>query len=653
MTQCMLRTTVALALITGTAGCGSGLPVPQFERFDPRITPGRQALPDAPAVVLLDRGTLVFAADGKTGNPIARLRRYRRIKILRESGLNQARIQVTHDPLAAVHGLKAQAVGINGRTLTPRRDARHVANAAGGGTWHLAIEGVPVGAVVETTYDLYLSDPRFIRPWFFAGPLPTERSEYAVVVPPGFSIDLRFTENGVFVDRPPERFETDHGVRFSWSRSKLDPLYPEESMPNPARIAPAAHVIYTSATIRGRTYPGFPSWDAVGRWFLLRRPDYGELSDATRKEAHRIATDAPPVEKGLKLMGILARNLPNEAPTPDPLWRARLPHPDHVLKERRGNPTSRGLLLVALLRSAGVAAVPALFTYRDSGVLAPDAPMVTMLDGVAAAIFDRDRLVVLDPSQLTVSADVPSPRLMGTRLVLLREEQAEIRRVPVSQPEQSVTRIRYDVRLDPRGELYGPLEATLTGAEAGALRTNLFHVEPEAYAEIVSTFMKSRGVPLAIESVNLSDLKALRRPLKVEGSIRVPLVLDPEAELLSIRVGEFVGTNAITPREVRRSPLILEAPSIHEVQGTLTLPEEWEHTNLPEAAEAGWEGGTLQLTLRKETRRRLGFVRRVVCHHLEVAPSEYRAYRRFVEEGAVQEDQTVAVKRPPPSALAY
>ena len=637
-----------LGLVGLSHGCGSGLPNPEFERFDPQITPTASDLPDAPAVVLLDRGTLLLTSDPKTGNPIARLRRYRRIKVLREAGIGLAEINIPWAPLSFVHGLRGQVVHSDGRITKPSEPAKRVTDPHGAESWQLSLPHVVPGTIIETTYDVYVQDPRFIPPWFFAGPLATIRSEYAVVVPPGFAIDLRFTENGAFVDRPPERFETDRGVRFFWSRTNLRPIYPEENMPDPTRIAPAAHVIYTSATLRGRTYPGFPSWEAVGAWFLLRRPDYGQLSEATQAEARRLVANTPSMEKALKLMEVLARDLPAEDPNPAPLWKARLPHPDRVLQERRGNPTSRGLLLVSLLRASGVAALPALFTYRDAGTLAPDAPTVTLLHGVAAAIFDRDRLVLLDPSQLTVSAEVASPRLMGTRVIVLRDNTAEVHRVPMSKATQSRTQVRYDVQLDPEGQLYGPLEATLTGAEAGALRTALFSVKPEAYAETVSSFLESRGAPLPLESVNLSNLKSLRRPLKIEASIRAPLPLTGETEVVTIRVGEFVGTNAETPREVRRSPLLLGAPASHEVRGTLTLPEEWEHTELPAAGEARWKGGELTLTLRGETRRRLGFIRHAISRDLEVPTRSYRRYRRFVQELAVLEDQSVTGRRPPP-----
>lgn len=628
--------------------CGTSGHGPQFERFDPRRTPGAADLPDAPAVVLFDRGTLRLAFDPKTDRPTARLRRYRRVKILRESGLKYTHIEVPHDHLSAVRGLRVRSVRADGTVAEASPPAGHIADPDGGGMWRVRIPHVSVGTVIETVYDLERRDPRFIPPWRFAGRLPTRRSEYAVVAPVGFALDFRFTEDGAVQERPPQRFETDEGVRFSWSRSNLDPIYPEERMPDPTRIAPVAHVIFKSATRRGQVFPGFPSWEAVGTWFLARHPDYERISESTRRETQRTVADVPTIEKALKLTDLLARTIAAEHPRPAPLWRARAPHPDQVLVERRGNPTSRGLLLVALLRSVGIAAMPALFTYRNRGLLDPDAPAVTLVDGVAAVFSEQGRSVVLDPSQLTVSADVPSPRLMGTRLIVLREGTADVRRVPVSSPDQSRTEIRYDVQLDPHGALHGPLEATLTGAEAGALRARLFSTKPPRYADAASAFLKLRGAPIPLERVSVSNLESLRQPLRLEGNVRGPVDLALQTTHATIRVGTFVGANARIPREVRRTTLILGAPCTHLVRGTLTLPEAWRHTDRPPSIDVSWSGGVVELTVRAETPRRVGFIRRAVLRAPEVPRPGYRRYRRFVQEVAVIEDEVVTVRRPSP-----
>lgn len=605
-------------------------------------------------MVLLDRGELLLTVDPKRLIPIGRLRRYRRIEILRETGLDRARVEVPYDPETGIYGLIARTVLPDGTILeadpenitdTPYPDGRR-AKA-------VVVPGAVPGAVVEYTYDLYRDDLRFLAPWVFQSEIPTVRSEFAVAVPHGYQVDLRYSEKGDFVDRPPERFDTDDGTRFAWSISNLPALFAEEGMPSESLLAPRAHVVFVSGKIGARTFEGFGSWDQVGAWFLSRMPNYLEVSDATKAEARRVAGDSSPEEKALKIMEVLARDLPDQPGAIPPLYRTPLIHPDAVLRQKQANPTTRGLLFVALLRAAGVNAVPALFAHRDQDVLLPDLPTVRALDGVAAVIPREQGPLVLDPSQRTLSADVPSPRLQGTRVIQLINDVAEVIRVPTSEPKDSKTTMTFDLTIDKRGDLFGSVEARLTGAEAGALREQLADAKPEDFAEIVSSFLRVRGAGIGVESVNIADRTALRRPLVLEGTVAVPRLVTGDDTQLDLRLGRFIGSSVQELREVRRTPITLAAPSEVEIRVTLTMPEDWEHTEIPPAVTESWDGGQVEMSVRSETSRRLGLMRKSVVNAKRIAPDSYSRFRRFHERVRTAEDARLIVTRPPPRHLEF
>ncbi len=311
------------------------------------------------------------------------------------------------------------------------------------------------------------------------------------------------------------------------------------------------------------------------------------------------------------------------------------------------------MLLVALLGAAGVEAFPAMVAYRDRDTVSPDAPIARSLDAIVAYVPRPKGALVLDPNQLTVSAAVPNPRLMNTRIVVAREDRAEVVLVPASAPDVSKTEVRYDLKTDERGDLFGDLQATLTGAEAGSLRAALSEARPEDYAQVASDFLRARGAPLRLDSVSIADRTALRRPLALKAQINVRGAIKGEGTDLAVAVKTLLGLRAEAPSEVRRAPMLLGAPSIAEVRGTLTLPEEWEHTFLPDPVQAEWQGARLRMEFRKETRRRLGFVRTETTTALEVPPSQWRAYRRYHDEQSIAEDSPFGIKRPPPRKLEY
>jgi hypothetical protein len=635
--------------------CSSGQSEPEFERFDPAITPTAADYPDVPGIVLLDRGTLELTADPLTKNPIARLRRLRRVKILREAGESIGEVVVPFDPGSIVRSLKVRAILPNGAEYeADPENVRDGAHPNGRRAKVLRAPAATPETIVEYTYDLWISDPRFIAPWVFQCELPTMRSEYAVVVPRGFTVDLRFSDDGRFVDRPPERFEVEDLTRYFWSFANLTAIFSEPGMPTAELLSPRAHVIMLGANVGGRDYAGFASWDDVGAWFVSRVPEWAKLSPAAIGEAKRLGGETSPEEQALKLLAVVSRDLAWEPGVPLPLWQTRVVHPEIVLKEKRGNAVSRGLLLTSLLRGLGLSAYPALVAYRDRGVLLPDVPTVGELDAVIAVIPRNEGALFLDPSQLTVNADVPPPRLQGSRIVTLREDGAEVMIVPISKVEDSRSSISYELKVDERGDLFGTLQATLTGAEAGELRGRLFATTPEAYAEVVSTFLKDRGGGLPVESANISDLTELRRPLGVKGTVSLKRALRGEGTSVSIVLGKLIGSEGSAQmREVRRTPLKIGAPRSAEVLATIVLPEDWEPEGaLPPFANE-WQGGRVEIKMRLESARRIAISRRSVLEVLDVAPELYTDYRQFREAVRSAEARMISVKRPPPRSLEY
>ena len=227
------------------AGCGSSLPQPEFERFDVRVTATAEDHPDVPAVVLLDRGTLHMTVDAKRILPIGRLRHYHRVKVLRESGLGRKVVVVPYNEGEAIYGLQARAVTPEGEVwYADPGEVKDLEAPDGRRAKSIEVPKLEPGWVVEHTYDRYLQDLRFVEPWVFQADIPTVRSEFAVVAPPGFLVDVRFSRNGEFVNEPPERFDTPEGTRFFWSAKNVPARFDEPNMPSRNLLAPRAHVVF-------------------------------------------------------------------------------------------------------------------------------------------------------------------------------------------------------------------------------------------------------------------------------------------------------------------------------------------------------------------------------------------------------------------------
>jgi hypothetical protein len=651
------RTPLVLAATALSAGaaCSSSLVGPSFERFDPTATPNPSDYPDVPGVVLLDRGTWWFTVDPDTALPVARLRRYRRVKVLREAGRALARIDLPYEPGTQIADLVARSVQPDGSTAyVDGGDAIDIDHPSGVKAKLIGVPGVGVGTIVEVAYDHYFQDLRFLPAWRFQDRLPTVRSEVALVVPKGYSIDYRFMEAGETLDKPPERFDVERGTRLFWSMTGLPALFPELAQPDPQMVGPQLRLAWTAATVGGQRYVGFDGWEAARAWFFEIAKDWTRLDAAQVDEARRVVGDVPDEEKARKLMEIIARDLKWEPGVPLPVFLTWFPSANTTLQNKTGNVTSRGLVLTSLLRAVGLDAYPAVVAYRDQGRLYPDFADVRALDAVVTVIPRASGPLVLDPNQLTVSAAVASPRLQGARIVMMRDDLAEVIQVPVSAPAESETRVRYDLTVDRAGTITGSLEARLTGAEAGTLRDRLLDADPARYPEILSEFLGLRGAALPIESASIADLAALRRPLTVRGNLRVPGAwTGGDGPSTSIALGRIVGRVGPRLAQVRRLPWEFGPPHRSEVVATVMFPEDHEPQPPPPAFSSRWTHGETTIEVRAETSRRLGIRRSDEVRVLSIDPIGYRDFRRHHTTVEEAERSELGVERPPPRELEY
>lgn len=633
--------------------CQTAAPGPAFERFELDTTPTARDYPGANEVVLLDRGTLIFSVEKETRAPIAKLERYFRKKVL-VSAEFQA-LDVAYDANAVLAGLSVR-VTLPDRTRldVPPENFVDSIDAAQNRVKSARIKGVTAGSVIEYAYDLFYRDVRFLPPWVFQARAPVVRSEFAMIVPPDFEVDFRWTEQGAPKEAPPERFSVPEGTRLFWSQNKLPALFAEPDMPNLSLVSPTLHVVFKSAKIQDLRFEGFHGWDDVRAWFEKKKPAWELVSKEQAAEAHKVAGETSEEERALKLLAILARDLGVDFPG-RMLWQSDPMLAETILLRKRGDATDRGIALVGLLRAIGLNAHPAFVAYRDRGILFPDLPNVRSVDGLAAVVLKPDSILVLDPSSLTVSADVPSPRLQDTRIVVLRKDGAtEVMRVPISDPSHSKTELVCELRIEAGAGIVGTLQARLTGAEAGELRRALLSGDPEKYPEITSEFLNRRGLPFWADSLKISDLSALRRPLSIQADLKPKKkALDSKAEPLDVPLTRFFEPVPDSVLESRRSPVSLAAPHQVEIRTTLFLPENSEISALPEAMKFEWKGGSFELSARKESSRRIGLLVKSESRALSVSREEYPKYRDHLREIARALENTITVALPKEKTYEY
>ena len=633
--------------------CSNQFVGPKFERFEFNKTPSPSDYPDATGVVVLDRGVLHFTYEPEKKVPIARLRRYRRIKILRGS-TNLGTITLPYDPGTVISDVIAHSIHPDGTKFQLSGKIQDIQHPSGVKAKQFVIPGTVVGSVIEFAYDHYFDDLRFLPTWYFQSELPTKRSEFAVMLPTGYDINYRYFEFGDVKPNNPERFEIDKYTRLFWHSNNQKPFANERRSASKRLLSPQVRLNFIEANLGKEKFVGFRDWDDVHRWFTKIAGDWTRLDPDQIDEANRITENSADIEKALKLFTIIARDL-KRIPGPSlPLYLTWIPSANTTINDKMGNETSRGLALAALLKAVGLDVDLGLVAYNDRSTLYPDFPDAQALDGVIAVLNLKGTQYFLDPTQLTAAAEVPSQRLQGARIVLLKANHSEIVKIPTSSPDSSETRIKYRARINRQGQLKGTAEATLFGNEAGLLRRALFEVSPEEYTQTINAFIKTRGGQVALENCLVTDLLDLRRPLRISGEIRTDIPwADPRDTSFFFEIGKFLGIEKGVMKEVRRNTFRLGVPRRADVRMTLSFPADHALSIDSDELSESWSHGSTVLTVRKETKTRLGIRRTETVSSSQVAVTDYRRLLRYLKAQENMVQSGISVERPALRGINY
>lgn len=611
------------------------LPTTDFEPFDANLLPTAADHPDAPAVIVVDRGEVSFPKD-EAGVRLARLSRRLRIRKLRDLPGPTDALTLPVDPGSGLYGLRARISDLEaGRQFDySERDFELRKLEEGRTARVLPLPDLAPGDVVEVVYDQYFDDPRLLPPWRFQNSVPTVRSEYSVVLTDDVPADFRFSEDGRFVVRPPERFETPEGVRFSWIHTGMPALWDEASAPRAGYRAPSVWILYGPPETR--------TWDGVAAWLKERVDLQAPPPDPWRIRVQDLTAEGDPADKALRVAELVVAEFKAAEPQV-PLWRAAWLKPARAAEAPTQSAASLNLWLVRLLRAAGLKAHPALYSDRSHLSLAPDAPTLYGVDGLVAAVELEGGWMFLDGAEGALTPGVPPPGLQGNRVVVLEPEGTRFVQVPVASPEQSRMELRYEVSADALGRIRGTVEGTATGAEAGRIRALLRRTDPSGWVEAVMPQLRARGAPIPIDGLEVRNLTAFTEPLRFRGIVTDQPLWTPDAFEVFFPSGALIGANLEPPAQVRRSDLILPCPHVADVRVRLRTGDAWSVGLLPESGTLGGSGVEADYRFEQDDRGRLVLHRVWRSSELRIPAEAWPRHLEFLRQVRALEDATVSV----------
>lgn len=396
----------------------------------------------------------------------------------------------------------------------------------------------------------------------FQGNDPIAFKEIALTVHP--SANLRYTFQNEGVDY--SKSEADGMVTHNWTITNSPQVISEPSMPSMTRIAP--RLIYTDAS----------SWDQVGKWLAGQFYPHVKTDGDILRKATELTKGAKSLDEKIEKIGLyVITDIRGVAENSLPLGLAGYEpnDADVVLANKYGDWRDKSVLLISLLRAAGIDAYPH-FVNRNGAILADEFPAMKQFDAILAYVPSYKGA----PLWINPFGDMASfgylPDAQGTTGFLVKDNASELLAVVDPEPETNVADCRFEMIVKPNGDVDGTAGCQLSGIFDNMARATLKDATPKEREQYFLATANNMGEGSRNKEFKVSNLSDLTSTVQVAQDYSTPEMGIVQGDMMIFRLQDvpfgFAQMPANPGQTVRNYSMMLDSKMMLKKEGVIHLP---------------------------------------------------------------------------------
>ncbi len=477
---------------------------------------------DAAAMFLLNEVTAEIIVDNYSGDVKIKYESHIRIKIFNEKGYGSASIVIPYfgnnstskitDISAAIYNLDD-----NGKMTVYQLKKDDIFKDKGGGkkgvnSVRFTFPGLKPGSVIEYSYTKIRKNSSHLEPWYFQDEIPAQVSSCTVIAPHGSDIHVHFvTLQNAQEDSLTEAKAADKMMLRKYTMYNVPSFRIESLMSSVKDNLQRAEFLVIP---QGRSFFSI-HFDPSALWplfnaELLSAPFFGgqfnkviEGTQNTVDSINKLHND------GEKINAVYEYVKKNVQWDKEQTFYAD--DINDVWKNKTGNSAEINLIILNLLRKAGVYSYPLLISTRENGSLDMGFPNMGQFNGVDVLVSDSNSNYVLDGVLQYQSYKIPPFNILNRKgLVIDNDESRWVTIGDIRQLMNTTVSAKGDV--DSNGVLHG--EAVITFKDyARAEKIKEEKSPEESNQEKEKDFLQGEQVDFKIDTLKKENENDILKPL--------------------------------------------------------------------------------------------------------------------------------------------
>ncbi|MEQ9264784.1 MAG: DUF3857 domain-containing protein [Balneolaceae bacterium] len=437
------------------------------------------------AVVLFSKGEVEYDSDYSCYYEF-----HKRVKILNDDGFEYGDIQIPFytDLDQNVSSIKATTYtlmpdGKIEQTKLGRRDVFEDKIVDDLRVKKFTMPALAAGVIIEYSYKKRVGHPAYLPDWKFHDYIPVQWSEYKMEIPLTLDYRMIFKGSDTLYQNKVSRLTRSQGDAQEIYLAKKE-LPAVEDLPY--LINRDDHISEVITQLQGIRIPGYPprnffkDWPSIAEEVNKREDFGGQRANGAIKDAvaEIVSDEMEPIQKLEIIYNYMTSNFN---------WDGR--HRvitekgiRNTFKDKEGNTADLNLLLVEMLKEAGIKANPALISTRTNGSVILDYPLINQFNSTIAVAELTGAAFALDASTGIRSYKATHPKNMYRNAFVIREDNSFgwLTTVPI---ESSSERLSLTYSFDEAPRVSVKLMGSVKGEFAEEMRNNVKSINYNSYWE--------------------------------------------------------------------------------------------------------------------------------------------------------------------------
>jgi len=498
-------------------GSGGGI-----QKLDPRVfglikeSPGQEAYPQAGGLILLAEEQIEVTDDGREISELHYL-----IKILNDRGKEAfAESQIGYDTtfekveLEFARTIKPDGTVVNVGTRHIRDVSKYL-NFPLYSNVHVYIISFPeitTGAFIEykvrITRNQLINKKDFIMAYPVQSSEPLIQADLRVIIPSGKELKLKIL-NPQYNDFGAELSPVTSLVRekkvYDWHFKQIPQIIPESDMPPEVEINPTL-ILST-----------FQNWQEIYEWWRGLYQDKISADAGIKKKVDQLTgRKSTPEEKIRAIYNFCASEIRYVA-----VEYGQAGYEPHraadIFKNKYGDCKDQAILLVTMLKEAGITAWPVLIATKEYYNLQEDFPSILFNHAIAAVQLDG-KLYFMDPTAQTCSfGDLPAGD-QARKVLVFKAAGFRIESTPLFPAAHNLTVQDLKIRINKDEAISADKKVETYGVYDQAQRYWLKFTPPELISDTLKETIQGISIGGRLLDYKITNLENLNKPVILEYS---------------------------------------------------------------------------------------------------------------------------------------